>query len=251
MQDLQLQQQCDALAELVSDSIEAKLWSVSQQHYVWGLDHAGRPLPSLVPHIAIGAWLGSFDRDRTRRTLERMAASDFRSDWGVRSLSIDDPRYNPAAYQTGTVWPVWNSGVIIADYQHGRPIEAYRTWQAMIGLRWLEALGPMPEVLHGSFYKRTSDAVPHQMFSEIAIQNGFYDGLLGLQIDAITKQIRLAPTLPPEWDELVVHRIPIGAGRLDLRLERQDGVYICRLKLSSADQYRLLFEPRLSRGQQD
>ncbi len=221
MGDAELSERCARAARKASESIEEKLWNEEASFYLWGIDRRGQPLRSLVPHHALGIWLGSFRKDRALRCLETMASADFRTDWGVRSLSLAAPAADPAAYQTGSVWPVWNGGLLISDFRYGRGVEGFRNWRAMIRARSLDGLGPMPEVLHGRFYKRLGEGVPHQLFSEVAVQNGFYEGLLGLDIDVPQSRITVAPYLPPQWNRLRVTTIPVGRGdHLDLSFTR-------------------------------
>ncbi len=239
---------CASLEQKASRSIERELWNEKSSTYLWGLDRSGRPLESLVPHCAISIWMGNFRSDRAERVLEKMASADFRTDWGVRSLSLSDPAYDASAYQSGSVWPVWNAGVIIGDYRHHRAVEAFRNWLAMIRLRTLDGLGPMPEVLHGRYYKRLERGAPHQMFSELAVQNGFYDGLLGLEIDVPAVAVKLAPRLPPIWDRLKVERIPLGPGALDLRIRRDRRSYELWLDLRFPGGAEVTLEPSLPAG---
>jgi hypothetical protein len=246
--DAGVAQRCASLRQKASQSIERELWNEKSSAYLWGLDRSGRPLESLVPHSAISIWMGNFRSDRAERVLEKMAGADFRTDWGVRSLSLSDPAYDASAYQTGSVWPVWNAGVIIGDYRHNRPVEGFRNWLAMVRLRTLDGLGPMPEVLHGRYYKRLEKGSPHQMFSELAIQNGFYDGLLGLEIDVPAAAVKLAPRLPPIWNRLNVERIPLGPGSLDIRIQKDRGSYELRLDLRFPGGAAVTLEPSLPAG---
>jgi len=196
--------------------VEEKLWDEAAGNYVWGIGRRGERLGASVPHHSISFWLSSFRPERVRAALERFAASDFRTDWGVRSLSLSDATFDPEGYQTGSVWPVWNAGLLVSEYRHGRAAEGFRNWLAMVRLRGLAALGPMPEVLHGERYELLSEGVPHQMFSELAVVNGFYDGMLGLDVDIPGGEVRLAPSLPPAWSHLRVTRIPVGSHRLEV-----------------------------------
>jgi len=246
--DAALATRCASLAQKASASIEEKLWNEKSSTYLWGLDRSGQPLKSLVPHSAISIWMGNFRSDRAERVLERMAGADFRTDWGVRSLSLSDPGYDASAYQTGTVWPVWNAGVIIGDYRHNRAVEGFRNWLSMVRLRTLDALGHMPEVLHGRYYKPLDEGSPHQMFSEVAVQNGFYDGLLGLEADVPAATITLAPRLPPIWNRLEVERIPLGPGRFDLSVHRGRASYEVALNLRFPGGASVILKPSLPAG---
>ena len=248
MGDGELAERCAKMAERASASIEQRLWDSEASTYYWGLNRAGQPLRSLVPHHSVSIWMQSLRPDRIPKVLERMACSDFRTDWGVRSLSASDKRYDPKGYQTGSVWPVWNAGVIIGDYRYGRQIDAFRNLMSMFRVRNLEALGPMPEVLDGQYCRRLKNGVPHQMFSETAVQNGFYDGLLGLDIDLPSSQVRLSPRLPASWERLGVRRIPLGSGHLDIIINRRKDIYELTFNVRSADKLTMLLRPLLPAG---
>jgi len=224
--DGDLAARCGAMARRASESIEGKLWDEQEGAYYWGVDRAERPLRSLVPHHSVSMWMGTLRPDRVVRTLERMARADVRTDWGVRSLAAGDERYSPDGYQTGAVWPVWNAGVIIGDFRAGRVAEGYRNLLSMMRARKVGGLGPMPEVLDGRYCRRLAVGVPHQMFAECAVQNGFYEGLLGLDVDVPGGRITLEPRLPAQWDWLAVRDVPVGEGRLDVRLRRAGGRYV-------------------------
>lgn len=248
MGDQSVVERCQEIEHKATRSLASKLWDEENGFFLWGLTPNGQPLRSLIPHHGIGIWMGSHPQDHARRALRRLAAADFRTDWGVRSLATSDPRYSAGAYQTGTVWPVWNAGVIIGDYMHGRHHDGFRNWRSMIDLRQIGGLGPMPEVLHGRFCKRTNEGVPHQLFSEVAVQNGFYDGLLGLEVNIPKRILRLAPALPPHWPRLDVEGIPVGHHRADVSLKNQNGRWECRLTLETKDEFTVSCRPRLPAG---
>lgn len=246
MDDHALAERCRLAARKASESLERQFWNDDESNYLWGLDRAGRPLKSSIPHHSVCGWLGALRDDRVRRMLERMAASDFRTDWGVRSLASSTDRYDPKGYQTGTVWPVWNAGVIICDYRCGRQVDAFRNFRSMCSLRTTQALGPMAEVLRGDVFARLSTGVPHQMFSETAIQNGFYDGLLGLTI--AENQIQLSPRLPASWTTLSVARMPVPDGTIDLQIRRTEGAYELKWHMHSDASLPLMLSPMLPAG---
>ncbi len=246
--DAALASRCASLAQKASESIERKLWNEAESFYLWGLDRTGQPLKSVVPYFTVSAWMGSLRADRTKRVLEKVASSDFRTDWGVRTLPISDPRFDPSDYQSGSVWPVWNAGVIVCDYRDGQAVDGFRNWLSMVRLRTRDGLGPMPEVLHGLYYMPLEEGSPHQMFSEVAIQNGFYDGLLGLEVDVPAATLKLAPRLPPMWNSLKVERIPIGPGTLNLEIQRDRQKYELILDLRLPGGASVTLEPSLPAG---
>ena len=248
MNDSMFAEKCRAMSQSTSIALEKRLWDEERSTYLWGIDREGKPLRSMVPHHAISIWMGSLRPDRAVKNLQRMASADFRSDWGVRSLALTDENYNPRSYQTGTVWPVWNTGVIIGDYMNGRQIDAFSNFMSMARLRTLDGLGPMPEVLHGRYYKRLTNGVPHQMFSEIAVQNGFYDGLLALEIDVPAGEITLAPRMPALWNTLTVKNIPMGDDYIEANIVKSKSNYKLTVNVESGKEYTIVLRPLLGAG---
>lgn len=218
-----------ALSEKVRRAIETQFWDDAKGYYIWGMNRAGDPVSSFVPHHAVGFWLSDLRSERVSRALRVLAGSEFMTDWGARSLSLTDPRYDERSYQSGSVWPVWNAGVLISDFQRGRSVRGFQNWRAMVAARFQTALGPMPEVFRGDRLELLPEAVPHQMFSEVGIVNGLFDGLLGLAVDVPGRKLTLAPRLPLEWRSVKVSRMPFGNERFNLEVVRQDKRLTIRL----------------------
>ncbi len=248
MEEEDLADRCRTAAARAAESLEKTFWNEKRSFYLWGIDREGRPVSDLVPYLAVGIWFDSFQKDRAAKALEQMAGSDFRSDWGVRSHSLSNPGYDPAAYQTGSAWPVWNAGVIIGDYRRHQAVEGFRNWMSMVRLRQLDGLGPMPEVLHGHVYKRLKEGVPHQMFAETALVNGFYEGLLGLEIDVPENTVHLSPALPPAWNELEIKRNPFGDNSFDVSLHKTQKSLQIEIDPGNNTDTRFILSPSLPAG---
>jgi hypothetical protein len=206
------------LRERAKASLEAGFWDPSADYYIWGLNRKGERETSLLPHHAIGFWLSDLQQDRVERALQTLAGAEFMTDWGARSLALSDPKFDETSYQSGSVWPVWNAGVLISDFRIGETARGFQNWRRMVDARWSAGLGPMPEVFRGDRFELLPEAVPHQMFSEVAIVNGFFDGMLGLEVDVPGRVLTIAPRLPLSWDRLRVDRIPFGEEWFDLEL---------------------------------
>ena len=250
MNDSPLSKRCREIQQKAEHTIDKKLWDQKTSTYYWGLNRADRPLRSLVPHHSVSFWMRTLPEERIVKVLERMASADIRTDWGVRSLAASDKRFNPQGYQIGTVWPVWNTGIIIADFRLGRQVDAFRNFMSMVHLRTVCGLGSMPEVLNGQNYQLFKHGTPHQMFSEVAIQNSFYDGLLGLEIDVPASRLTIAPRLPAYWKQLTVGNIPIGSDHFNLSIDAQPKRYQIAFDLQSSKAFNLTLRPFLPAGSQ-
>ena len=234
------------LLDRAKDAIEKDFWDESKSFYIWGINRAGEKVHSMVPHHAVGFWLSELREDRVKRALNTLAGSEFMTDWGVRSLALGDPKFDEASYQSGSVWPVWNAGVLIGDFRNGQSVRGYENWRSMIEARWGGGLGPMPEVFRGDRFQLLPDAVPHQMFSELAVVSGFYEGLLGLDVDVPARRVGLAPRLPMGWDSLVVQRIPFGKEFFDVVIKKEANRFSIKIDGDFRQPVDFVFKPEIS-----
>ena len=60
------------------------------------------------------------------RVVKRLMAPDMWSGWGVRTLSTQNPAFNPYNYQTGLVWPHDNAIIALGFKRYGFGVEAAR-----------------------------------------------------------------------------------------------------------------------------
>jgi len=80
--------------KLASESLERVFWNPRLGYYKLWSGKSGEEVTYLNPTIAYGAWFGSLPNGHAQAVLERLATSQFLSDWGVRSMSLEDPRYD-------------------------------------------------------------------------------------------------------------------------------------------------------------
>src|SRR5436853_94036 len=56
---------------------------------------------------------------KAARVAERLLAPDMWSGWGIRTLSTQNPAYNPFSYQRGSVWPHDNAIAVAGFARYG------------------------------------------------------------------------------------------------------------------------------------
>jgi hypothetical protein len=239
--------ECESRERLATRSLEG-FWNPQADYYDYGTDAAGKRVTHLNPMIGYSAWLGSLPDNRAEAVLKRLRTAMFLSDWGQRSLSLEDPRASEVSYQTGSVWPFLTAGPLLGQYRYHHAAQAFAAWRALVALRTFHARGAMPESLSGRTYRLLDHAVPHQMFSEIGVIPGLVDGILGLEPDVPRQSVRLAPHLPPGWPRVALSRFPFGDRRLNLELEQGAGILRARLELNAGPEVTLDFSPALPAG---
>ena len=148
-------------------------------------------------------WSGIVDEGRAGPTMRRLFRDDMFSGWGIRSLSTDNPSYNPITYHNGTVWPHDTSlaawGLARAGDSAGvnRIAEALLTAARYFG--W-----SLPEVFAGFARDRTPFPIA---YPTAARPQAWAAGtpvlllrlLLGLEPDLAARELRSTGTTPPLW----------------------------------------------------
>ena len=248
MGDDSLAKECADREEKAKASLEREFWNPQSNYYNYGLDTAGKPVTHLNPMIGFSAWLGSLPDEHARAVLERLNTAAFLSDWGQRNMSLDDPRYTEGSYQMGSVWPFMTAGALLGQFRYHNAVQGFATWMSMIRLREFNARGAMPEVFTGLYFRLLDNAVPHQMFSELAVIPGLVNGVLGLNLHVPKHALSLSPHLPPDWPDVKVSQFPFGKQMLAFDLHQQPGVLTANIQISGTQPVGVTFSPALPAG---
>ena len=212
-----------AEAELHRAERAAEAFVDPEHGYIqWAIRHDGTRRRWPIPQVMVAAWLGGWSHEPTRATLRWFRRQGYVVNWGVRTWPPRAPGYDPASYQLGSVWPAWTAATVLAALEQQDHAWPWRVWET--GTKLLfgpDCNGHMPEVLRGDRPELLAQAVPHQMFSHLLPVNGFFNGIVGLDINLPTQCVELHPRLPQRWQRVVCSNLRLGRyGRLSLRIER-------------------------------
>lgn len=94
----------DRAAELKRRFHEA-FWMPELGFYAMALDRDKRPLDVVSSNIGHCLWTGIVDESVAGQVVDRLIAPDMFTGFGIRTLSSTAPRFNPASYHNGSVWP--------------------------------------------------------------------------------------------------------------------------------------------------
>ena len=140
---------------------------------------------------------------------------DMWSGWGIRTLSADNPAYNPFSYQNGSVWPHDNGIIAMGFRRYGFVDEA-----AMIARDISEAASyfvfyRLPELYGG--IRREPGSFPVQYLGANVPQawaagSVFHllRAILGLEANAHTRTLYVDPVLPRWLPEVTLHNLRVA-----------------------------------------
>ena len=174
-------------------------------------------------------WWGLLDDDRAQRAISAYGGGGIATDWGARLLTKDSPRYDPLSYHNGSVWALFTGWTSMGAYQYGRPHVGAQALYANALLTEQDALGYVTELLSGDYNTAFGRSSHHQIWSEAMVATPVVRGMLGIEVTDGGGQVRVAPSLPVDWDRVRVENAPAGTATFGLTVERTPASYAVRL----------------------
>lgn len=204
-------------------TLERKLWLPAIKQYAFALLQDGSVNSNLTAWPATAMAFGVLDPERGAEMAARLASSSIMTDWGARPLSATSTLFDPLHYNNGAVWPFVTGFVSLAQYRYHNAAAGWFALEAIARTGFDQSLGRNPEVISGRLYKPLDTAVPQQFFATSMVLTPLIRGLLGIEVDAPSGRVTIAPHLPPEWDSVAVDRVPVGGGQLSFVIRRTAG----------------------------
>ncbi len=220
----ELQGQADTLKRKFNETF----WMEDEGCYAFGLDPNKKQITSIASNAGQCLWGGIADQDKAERTAQRLLQRDMWNGWGIRTLSADNPAYDPFEYQRGSIWPQDNG--IIADgfKRYGLANEANKVIRAIFdAVESFDAYRP-PEVFAGVQREGSTD-FPILYPGGANIPQAWATGsifhmlrtILGLRADAPNKRLYVKPTLPDWLPDIELQRLRVGRCSIDLKFWRE------------------------------
>jgi glycogen debranching enzyme len=204
-------------------TLEAKFWMPAQGQYAFALLEDGSVNPNVTAWAATAMAFGVLEAERGAAMATKLASSNIMTDWGARPLSAASTQFDPLHYNNGAVWPFVTGFTALAQYTYHNAHAGKFALDAIASTGFDFARGRNPEVLSGRLYKPLDTAVPHQFFATSMVLTPLIRGLLGIDVDAPRRIVRIAPHLPPHWDSLTVRNLPVGSDHLSFTIRRGAG----------------------------
>jgi glycogen debranching enzyme len=107
-----LEKKLRAEAQILREKFDAAFWCADLGTFALALDGSKAPCRARASNAGHALYSGIALPERAKHIAETMLSRDFFTGWGIRTVAIDEPRYNPISYHNGSVWP--HDNVIIA-----------------------------------------------------------------------------------------------------------------------------------------
>ena len=143
-------------AQALQQHIDEAFWLDDLQCYAMALDGSKKPVRSVSSNAGHLLWTGTAYVERARILMPRLLQPDLFTGFGIRTLSADNPAYNPLSYHCGSVWP-HDTAIIAAGFaRYGDHEGAQVIAEALLSAA--EPNGQLPELFAG--FDRVDQPVP-------------------------------------------------------------------------------------------
>ena len=221
MSDTALSQSAGAKATDIRTKLETEFYEPEKQFYAFSRNGAGALDQTASIYPAVAWWDGTLALQKAGPMFGRWASSEFSADWGTRDLSDQTSFYDPISYHQGSIWPLFTGWVSLAEFRTGRDLSGYAHLMQNLNLTWSQDLGSVTELLSGQFFQPLGRSSSHQMWSSAMVVAPLIRGLFGVAWDVPNHILRIAPSLPADWNGAKLHRVPFGETTVDLDFERR------------------------------
>ena len=222
-------------AEELGRKLDEAFWMPDLQYFAMALDGSKeqlRCISSNPGHLMFSRAVGP---DRVEKIVERLMREDMASGWGWRTLSRDEPTFNPMSYHRGSVWPHENSLIAhgMALYEYREPVRKIMTALFHAALNFRDYR--LPELFCG-VQRREHDQPVHYPVScsPQAWASGAWflmlTSILGIRPNAPQKELSIVNPELPEWlNHLQIRNLRIGESRVALDFIRDTDRTYCNV----------------------
>ena len=226
--DMKRSSELNTCAARLRKQFHEAFWSAEIGTYAMALDGGKRKC--LVSTSNAGHTLGGIAQTAyAARVASELVSPAMFNGWGVRTVSANAARYNPASYHNGSIWP--HDNAMLADAFRRCRMNQYA---ALLLQTFAEAsarleMHRLPELICG--FPRDPDLGPTPYPSACAPQAGSAGAVFlmlasafGLRLDAFGRKVIFEqPVLPDGLDEIEIHDLVVGEGTIDLAIYRRAG----------------------------
>ena len=220
-------------AAALKRSFERDFWLDREGMIALAVDADGQPCRVMASNGAHCLATGLVDGERAQAMCRRLLADDMYSGWGIRTLSCNEPRYNPMSYHNGSVWPHDNAMAAFGLARAGDYSGAVKVLEGLFDASARLSTSSLPELFCGFRREPGLGPVPYpvachpQAWSAASVFL-ILQAMLGMRVLGFERRVVLDAHLIPSWlDWLSIDGLRVGDGRVSFVLRQSpDGASI-------------------------
>jgi glycogen debranching enzyme len=215
-----------AKAAKLFEQFNEAFWDEELGFYALALDGNKKKVLTVASNAGHCLWSGIVPPERAAKVVERLMAPDMWSGWGIRTLSTENPAFNPYNYQTGSVWPHDNAIIALGFKRYGFGVEVARIARDISEAASHFLSNQLPELY--TTIERDERSFPVQYLGANVPQAwaagsvfALLQAILGFVPDAPRGKLYVDPLLPAWLPDLTVLDVRVGKQRFDIRFWRE------------------------------
>jgi glycogen debranching enzyme len=151
----------EAIAAKLKENFQQAFWLEDLQTYAHALDANKRPAKVKVSNPGHALWAGIVPDEIAPKLVATLFSKDMFSGWGIRTLALKMPRYNPVSYHNGSVWAHDNAMIALGLAKYGFWTELEQLVAAQLEAAASEPDARLPELFAGFDRADTNVIVPY------------------------------------------------------------------------------------------
>jgi glycogen debranching enzyme len=204
-------------------------WLKDRRLVPMALDGEMRPAAVMSSNAGQVLWSGILERDQAEGVRDGLFGNDMCTGWGIRTITSENPAFNPVGYHLGTIWPHDNAIVAAGLKRHGFDAEVLEIATGIFDTACSLPSFRLPEVYGGHPRSVFQPPVPYpvacrpQAWAAGAVLH-IVSSMLGLAADAANHRLFLVrPQLPYWLGEVHLRGLRVGRGSVDVSFRRLHG----------------------------
>ena len=194
--------------------------------YVLALDGDKKPCRVRASNCGHALYTGIAFPERAASVVAALMDRASFSGWGVRTVAMNEARYNPMSYHNGSIWPHDNAMIAAGFARYGFRREAARIFEGVYAAATYIDLRRLPELFCGFPRQRSQGptfypvACAPQAWAAAAPLS-MIQSCLGLGFDVASGEVKFEhPVLPDFLDEIVLRQLGVAGGSVNVALLR-------------------------------
>jgi glycogen debranching enzyme len=220
-------------AEQLALKMDQEYWNEEARFYFDTIRKDGSKDPSIRPNALVLLLTDAIkDPRKANSVIERIEQEDMTTSWGVRTLSNLDPKYHPALYHDGAVWPLVTGWAALTEIKAGRSEQALYYINCMAE-RILAENGMFAETYKGDKPDPFNSCIL-QAWSISMYVHALREMMLGMKFNLLENRISFKPqiagSLLQEYTHFAFEHNIDGKGRFQAAVDPYNGKILVTLK---------------------
>jgi glycogen debranching enzyme len=215
-----------AQSESLRQAFETKFWCDEISAYAIALDGAKQACRVVSSNSGQVLLTGLAAPERAARIAQTLLSPSCFGGWGIRTIGLSEPHYNPMSYHNGSVWPHDNGLIALGLARYGHKQATAQIFTALFDAASYMDLRRLPELFCG--FMRRQHSAPTQYPVACSPQAwasatvlALVQATLGLELkDSENEICFFRPMLPEFLDKLHLRNLQLRRGSADVLLQR-------------------------------